>query len=203
MLLPSRSSGSEAELLEDAEVNPMAEVVGMVDVVAQQVFGLLSEGERFPIGKNIRAGAGGIISDTTGSGGISGHLMRAEFPFGIGRKRGEEDDFGARFAADASDHPFQVLLELRNGDAANVMIVHAEADQNKIRALVEHFGFQTPQSLHGGIASRRAIHRGNPRARVFALQIVGPSPPKNEFWFCGLPAGSDAVAEGDDLERRA
>lgn len=116
--------------------------------------------------------------------------------------KAENTTISAGVSADVGDHLPEILLELGNRHAADVVIVHAKAQQHEVGFFVQDLRLQTLETLHRGIAPRGAVDRRDAGARVGTLQCVRPTLPEDPLRLRGVAAGRDAVAERHDSHRR-
>lgn len=65
---------------EDLVVDPVAEVVGVVDIVGQEVLRFFSYGELLPVMEDVGVGAFEIPGGFGGGLGVAFHLVGSVFP---------------------------------------------------------------------------------------------------------------------------
>ncbi|MFM1942495.1 MAG: hypothetical protein RI897_1477 [Verrucomicrobiota bacterium] len=94
----------------------------------------------------------------------------------------------------------EVGFELGEGDTVDVVVIHAEADEDEVGVLAEDFGLESFEALSGGVTAGGAVDGGDGGVRVFGLEGVGPALPEDEGWVGGVAAGGDGIAVGDDRD---
>ena len=116
----------------------MPEIVGMIDVVAEEIFRLFLPGKLLP--EVIHVGKGAILfpRHRFGRGRIRRHVVRAVMPFRVRREGGKQNDLRPGVGPYPINHRPQIVGKRRWRQAAQIVIVHAEADQNQIGLLREH-----------------------------------------------------------------
>ncbi len=92
------------------------------------------------------------------------------------------------------------MFELGQGDAVDVVVIHAEADEDQVGVLLEDFGIESFEALAGGVTAGGAVDDGDGGVRVFGLERFGPALPEDEGWVGGVASGGDGITVGDDFE---